>query len=102
MKKYNGFILIINVFLYEKNEFLIECFLCLLEDLEDDDENGWYDIEVVLFDIDICLMDDEDLIGINVILFVVLFVGDFFCLDFREKEILFVVVWYYEELEELN
>ena len=71
-----------------------------MEDPEDDDENGWYDIEVVLSDIDTRLTDDEDLIGINVIPFAVLFAGDFLCLDFRE--IPSVVVWYHEESEELN
>ena len=70
-----------------KNELLIERFLCLLEDPEDDDENGWYDIEVVLSDIDTRLTDDEDLTGINIIPFAVLFAGDFLCLDFRENTI---------------
>ncbi|MCU4969347.1 SMI1/KNR4 family protein [Bacillus toyonensis] len=102
LKKYNGSIPITNVFLHEKNELLIERFLCLLEDPEDDEENGWYDIEVVLSDIDTRLTDDEDLTGINVIPFAVLFAGDFLCLDFREKEIPPVVVWYHEESEELN
>ncbi|ADH05623.1 MULTISPECIES: SMI1/KNR4 family protein [Bacillus] len=102
LKKYNGSIPITNVFSHEKNELLIERFLCLLEDPEDDDENGWYDIEVVLSDIDTRLTDDEDLTGINIIPFAVLFAGDFLCLDFREKEIPSVVVWYHEESEELN
>ena len=75
-----------------KNELLIERFLCLLEDSEDDDENGWYDIEVVLSDIDTRLTDDEDLTGINVIPFAVLFAGDFLCLDFREKK--YHLLWY--------
>ncbi|MCT4572410.1 SMI1/KNR4 family protein, partial [Bacillus thuringiensis] len=57
LKKYNGSIPITNVFSHEKNELLIERFLCLLEDPEDDDENGWYDIEVVLSDIDTRLTD---------------------------------------------
>lgn len=102
LKKYNGSIPITNVFLHEKNELLIERFLCLLEDPEDDDENGWYDIEVVLSDIDTRLTDDEDLTGVNVIPFAVLFAGDFLCLDFSEKEIPSVVVWYHEESGELN
>ena len=64
----------------------------MLEDSEDDDENGWYDIEVVLSDIDTRLTDDEDLTGINVIPFAVLFAGDFLCLDFREKK--YHLLWY--------
>ncbi|MBC6971803.1 SMI1/KNR4 family protein [Bacillus sp. Xin] len=102
LKKYNGSIPITNVFSHKKNELLIERFLCLLDTPEDGDENGWYNIEVVLSDIDTRLTDDEDLTGVNVIPFAALFAGDFLCLDFREKEIPSVVVWYHEESEELN
>ncbi|MDM5187369.1 SMI1/KNR4 family protein [Bacillus sp. DX4.1] len=102
LKTYNGSIPITNVFTHKNHEFLIERFLCLLSNPEEDTENGWYDIEVVLSQIDTRLTDDEDLTGVHVIPFAALFAGDFLCLDFREKEIPSVVVWYHEESEELN
>ncbi len=44
------------------------------------------------------MLDDEDLIGYNVIPFA----GDCFCLDCRKNGIAPVVVWYHEESDDLN
>ncbi|WP_240733022.1 SMI1/KNR4 family protein [Jeotgalibacillus sp. S-D1] len=86
IESYNGSIPITNNFPHEDYEILIERFLCLLNNPQDDDENGWYDIEVVLSQIDTRLTDNEDLIGAELIPYAELFVGDYVCLDFREKK----------------
>jgi len=102
LKKYNGAIPETNVFDHNGREYLIERFLCLLENPEADDTYGWYDMEVVLSQIDTRLTDDENLIGANVIPIAALFAGDFVCLDFRKSDIPAVVVWFHEESDELS
>jgi len=107
IKKNNGVVPITNVFCHNQHQYVIERFLCLLEDSESDELNGWYDIEVTIagwYDIEVTiaqigerLTDNEDLIGMNVVPIAVLFAGDFVCLDFRETEDPTVVVWYHEE-----
>jgi len=102
LKKYNGAVPKTNVFDYNGREYLIERLLCLLEEPESDDTYGWYDMEVVLSQIDTRLTDDENLIGANVIPIAALFAGDFVCLDFRNSETPSVVVWFHEESDELS
>lgn len=97
IKKNNGVVPITNVFSHNQHQYVIERFLCLLEDSESDELNGWYDIEVTIAQIGERLTDNEDLIGMNVVPIAVLFAGDFVCLDFRETEDPTVVVWYHEE-----
>ena len=101
IKEYNGAVPITNQFPDDRRERMIERFLCLVDDFESD-VNGWYDIEVVLTQIESRLLDDEDLIGYNVIPFAALFAGDFVCLDCRKSGIAPVVVWYHEESDDLN
>lgn len=102
VKKYNGAVPETNVFNSNGKEYLIERFLCLMENPEADDISGWYDIEVVLSQIDTRLTDDENLIGANVIPIAALFAGDFVCLDFRKSDIPSVVIWFHEESDELS
>lgn len=101
IKEYNGAVPITNQFSDGRGERMIERFLCLVDDFESD-VNGWYDIEVVLTQIESRLLDDEDLIGYNVIPFAALFAGDFVCLDCRKSGISPVVVWYHEESDDLS
>lgn len=70
LKKYNGAVPITNVFSTEKNEYLIERFLCLLsnEDRDNLENISWSEIRVVLTDLDARLIDDEDLLGMNIIM----------------------------------
>ena len=102
IKKNNGVVPITNVFSHNQHQYVIERFLCLLEDSESDELNGWYDIEVTIAQIGERLTDNEDLIGMNVVPIAVLFAGDFVCLDFRETEDPTVVVWYHEESGEFS
>ncbi|WP_026073628.1 SMI1/KNR4 family protein [Acetivibrio cellulolyticus] len=102
LKKSNGAIPETNIFLHDGKEYLIERFLCLLEEPQSDDINGWYDIEVVLSQIDTRLTDNEDLVGANVIPFAALFTGDFVCLDFSNGNNSSVIVWFHEESDDFN
>lgn len=97
IKKNNGVVPITNVFSHNQHQYIIERFLCILEDSESDEINGWYDIEVIITQIGERLTDNEDLIGMNIVPIAVLFVGDYVCLDFRDTEDPTVVVWYHEE-----
>lgn len=102
LRTYNGAVLETNIFESDGREYLIERFLCLLDKPKEDSINGWYDLSVVITQLDARLIDDEDLIGMNVIPIATLFAGDFVCLDYRESEIPTVVVWFHEESDDFN
>lgn len=102
IKKYNGAVPLSNTFSYDGTEYIIERFLCLLKEPELDAINGWYDIEVVLSQIDTRLTDDEDLVGANIIPFALLFAGDYVCLDLRDPKNPSVLIWFHEKSDELH
>lgn len=102
IKKNNGVVPITNVFSHNQHQYIIERFLCILEESESDEINGWYDIEVTIMQIGERLTDNEDLIGMNVVPIASLFAGDFVCLDFRGTEDPSVVIWYHEESGEFS
>lgn len=94
----NGGIPIANIFTVNGRERVLESFLCLLENPLTDPVNGWRDITVVLSQLDERLIDDETLIGMNVIPIALLFGGDFVCLDFRQYPTSpVVVIWCHEQ-----
>ena len=102
--KYNGAVPITYVLPFDSNKYVIERFLCLLEDCENNID-GWYDIEVVIAQIFDRLADNEGM-GMNVVPIAYMFAGDFICLDyrkegmdFRENENPSVVIWDHEESE---
>ena len=77
--------------------YVIERFLCMLNDIENN-PNGIYDIDVVFSQIGERLTDNEDLLGAQVLPIASIFAGDFVCLDFREnKGDPSVCVWSHEE-----
>ena len=103
LKKYNGAIPITNIFSAIKKDYFVERFLCLLskEDRERLTDVSWSEIGVVLTELDERLIDDEDLVGMNIIPIAMLFAGDFICLDFRkDQESPSVCVWLHEESDE--
>lgn len=102
LKANNGAIPQTNTFNHEGREYLIERFLCLLESPKSDETYGWYDLEVVLSQIDTRLTDDENLVGANVIPFAALFAGDFVCLDFRDNKKPSISVWFHEESDDFK
>ncbi|MBS5795067.1 MAG: SMI1/KNR4 family protein [Clostridiales bacterium] len=104
--EYNGATPITNILPLDSNEYVIERFLCILEDYEEH-EDGHYVIGVVISQIFDRLTDSEDIIGMDVIPIASLFGGDFICLDYRKKGIDYrenknpiVVIWDHEESEE--
>jgi len=81
--------------------YMIMSFLCILEDTEHSNF-GFYDIDVVLSQIEERLTDNEDLIGVEVLPIAELFAGDYLCLDYREKKVEpSICVWSHEESEDL-
>ena len=97
IKKHNGAIPKNGVFMHKGHEYLIERFLGIVEDYEDDDL-GVYDIEVIESQIGERLTANEDLIGMEVVPIAALFGGDFVCLDVREThDNPSVCIWYHEE-----
>ena len=103
LKVGNGAIPETNLFDQVGRERLIERMLCLLEKPSSDPINGWADITVVMTQLDARLVDDEQLVGMNVIPIAVLFGGDFLCLDYRaDIKTPVVAVWDHEQSEEFQ
>lgn len=100
IEKYNGAVPVKNTLSFNNHAYAVERFLCILENYQDDDVNGWYDIGVTETQIGERLTDNEDLIGAEVIPIALLFAGDFVCLDFRNNaEKPEVCIWYHEQSE---
>lgn len=91
------------LFMCEGHEYVVERFLCLLDDeLIDELEIGCYDIEVVASDIIDYLADDEEADGAQLMPIALLFAGNHVCLDYRtDKQEPEVCVLDHEESEEL-
>jgi len=102
LEKNNGAIPITNVFLHNGREYLVERFLCLLEDPNKYEVEGNYEIRVVMTQLDGRIIEDGDSTTWPIIPIAALFAGDFICLDFRNSEIPSVVVWFHEESDELS
>ena len=102
IKMYNGVEVEGATFVCENRSYVIERFLCILDDIENNPQ-GIYDIDVVISQIEERLTDNEDLLGTEVLPIASLFAGDFVCLDFREnKESPSVCVWSHEESGEFE
>lgn len=103
LKAGNGAIPETSLFDQGSRERLIERMLCLLERPSSDRANGWADITVVMSQLDARLIDDEQLVGMNVIPIAALFGGDFLCLDYRgDINTPVVAVWDHEQSEEFQ
>lgn len=93
-------------FLAGGHEWAIDRFLCLLSNFKDN-PLGWYDIDVVWSQIVDRLGEDPDALGAEMLPIVVLFAGDYVCLDYRAskespREDPTVVVWLHEDSEYLS
>jgi len=101
IRKYNGAVPVKNEITIEKRVYSIERFLCILEDYQSDEINGWYDIGVTEAQIGERLSDNEDLVGADMIPIAALFAGDFVCLDYRKNSTVpEVCIWFHEESRE--
>jgi hypothetical protein len=101
LRKGNGGVPMRKLFNQGRKERLVERMLCLMDHPKEDQVNGWYDMSVVLSHLDSRLIDDENLIGMNVIPISALFGGDYVCLDFRTSpKSPTVAVWDHETSED--
>lgn len=95
LRWYNGCIPQEQVFSCGNWDYVVERFLCLVADYEQ--EAAIYDIEVVESQVGERLTSNSDQAGIAVLPIAALFSGDFLCLDYRpSKEQPKVVIWYHE------
>jgi len=98
----NGFRPSKNLFSLANRSFLIERFLCILENTKDN-PLGMYDIDVVMSQLDERLFVHEDILGFELIPIVALYGGDFLCLNYVEDtENPSICIWYHEESYELE
>ena len=98
----NGFRLSKNLYALTNRSFLIERFLCILENTKEN-SLGMYDIDVVMSQLDERLFVHEDILGFELIPIVALFGGDFICLNYVEdSENPSICIWYHEESYELE
>ena len=98
----NGFRPSKNSFSLKNRSFLIERFLCVLENTKDN-LLGVYDIDVVMSQLDERLFVHEDILGFELVPIVALFGGDFLCLNYIEDpENPSICIWHHEESYELE
>ena len=98
----NDFRLSKNLYALTNRSFLIERFLCILENTKEN-SLGMYDIDVVMSQLDERLFVHEDILGFELIPIVALFGGDFICLNYVEdSENPSICIWYHEESYELE
>lgn len=98
----NGFCPSKNLFSLQNRSFLIERFLCVLENTKDN-PLGVYDIDVVVSQLDERLFVHEDILGFELVPIAALFGGDFVCLNYIEDpENPSMCIWYHEESYELE
>lgn len=98
----NGFRPSKNLFSVTNRSFLIERFLCVLENSKDNPLD-MYDIDVVMSQLDERLFVHEDILGFELIPIVALYGGDFLCLNYVENsENPSMCIWYHEESYELE
>ena len=101
MKK-NGFRPSKNLFSLKNRSFLVERFLCMLENSKDN-PLGVYDIDVVMSQLDERLFVHEDILGFELVPIAALFGGDFLCLNYvEESPHPSICIWYHEESYELD
>lgn len=102
LKQYNGAVPIDNKFIVDDYEYIIERFLCIMDN-PDEDPVGNYDISIVLTQLDERLTDNGDLVGDELIPIAALFAGNFVCLDYRKRQgNPSICVWDHEESDVFN
>jgi hypothetical protein len=55
-----------------------------------------------LTELDDRLIEDEDMVGMNIIPIVSMFAGNFICLDYRNNSESEIVIWFREESHEFS
>ena len=102
VKHFGGGCPAVRTFVADGHEWAIDRFLCILRGYADH-PLGDYDIGVVWSQLDERLGEDPDALGAEMVPIVVLFAGDYVCLDYRaSQDEPSVVVWLHEESEYLS
>lgn len=102
LTKYNGGVPNEKSVVCNNHSYAVTRFLCVLEHYKDS-QFGWYDISVVVSQIEERLTDNLDLIGVEVLPIAELFAGDYVCLDYRaDKNNPSICVWSHEESDEFD
>ncbi|MDS9473268.1 SMI1/KNR4 family protein [Sporosarcina pasteurii] len=100
--KNNGAIPITRFFRHGSNRYVVDRFLCLLDQPGVNDK-GMYDIKVVFSQLDERIISDGDATGAELVPFAALFAGNFVCLDYSEnKKEPTICIWYNEESDEFE
>lgn len=98
---FNGGVPLKREFSFSNHIYMIISFLCILENTEYS-KFAFYDIDVVLSQIEDRLTSDENLIGCELLPIAELFSGDYLCLDYKgNKDNPSICIWNHEESEEL-
>lgn len=101
MKENNGSRPVDAGFTCNNHEYAIDRFLCFLKTPREN-ELGMYEIDVTWTQLEDRLTANEDLIGVDILPIIVLFAGDFVCLDYRgNRKNPGIVVWDHEKSTEL-
>lgn len=100
--KNNGLVPNKNTFDLDEKKYLVERFLCVLENTKNN-LLGMYDINVVISQLDERLFFHEDVLGVELVPIAALFSGNFVCLDYKDsRDNPSVCVWNHEESYELE
>lgn len=102
LTKYNGGVPKEKTFVSNNHSYALTRFLCVLENYKDS-QFGWYDISVIVTQIEERLTDNIDLISVELLPIIELFAGDYVCLDYRDdKSKPSICVWSHEESGEFD
>ncbi len=102
LKTYGGARPVVGTFMAGNHEWAIDRFLCLLKNF-DSHPLGWYDIEATWSQLSTRLCENPDKVGAEMVPAVVLFAGDFVCLDYRhDPDAPSVVVWLHEQSDDFS
>lgn len=102
IKKNNGAIPITKYFAHKNNRYVVERFLCLLDN-PSENPKGMYDMKVVFSQLDERIISDEDLTGAEIVPIAALYAGDFVCIDYRENQMSpEICIWYHEDSDEFE
>lgn len=104
LKEYNGGVPEKSEFkgIHSNRTYMVETFLSIIK-VEDYDEFGDYDIDVIHTQLDERLSANGDLVGYDMVPIAQIFAGDYVCLDYRESsDHPCVCVWSHEESGEFD
>ncbi|MDM5186415.1 SMI1/KNR4 family protein [Bacillus sp. DX4.1] len=102
IKKNNGAIPITKYITYKNNRYVVERFLCILDN-RSENSKGMYDIKVVFSQLDERMISNGDLTSSEIVPFAALYAGDFVCIDYQKNQTSpEICIWYHEDSGEFE